>query len=60
MSKKMACGFFHGAFDGKQVGRDEWSFNRSLVVRNNDGGGRHGAEDFSNFDVSDGEAIEWS
>ena len=46
--------FFEGVSDGKQVGRDEWIFDGSLVGKTNDDGGRDGAEDVSNFNVSDG------
>ena len=50
--------FFDGVFDRKQVGRDGKLFNRLFVGRNNYGGGRDGAEDVSNFDVSDREVVD--
>ena len=33
-------------------------FDGSLVGKTNDDGGRDGAEDVSDFDVSDGEVVE--
>jgi len=33
-------------------------FDGSLVGKTNDDGGRDGAEDVSNFNVSDGEVVE--